>query len=135
MFLRLRRHLFSSPGFYRRAFDIERRAPPVFIEEFDSCGLSGVTTKWVGRSLHENPRVARALLENAEHLGRETESGRTVILHKIRQSDIAAMAGAARENVSRTPTELKRRNLICQSSGYYFINDKQKLLRVTEDIL
>jgi CRP/FNR family cyclic AMP-dependent transcriptional regulator len=44
-------------------------------------------------------RVARALLELAEHLGRETESGRIVILHKIRQSDIAAMAGVARENV------------------------------------
>ena len=80
-------------------------------------------------------RVARALLELAEHLGRETESGRTVILHKIRQSDIAAMAGVARENVSRTLTELKRRNLIGQSSSYYFINDKQKLLRETEDIV
>ena len=79
-------------------------------------------------------RVARALLELAEHLGRE-ESGRTVILHKIRQSDIAAMAGVARENVSRTLTELKRRNLIGQSSSYYFINDKQKLLRETKDIV
>ena len=35
-------------------------------------------------------RVARALLELAEHLGRETESDDVVILHKIRQSDIAA---------------------------------------------
>jgi len=78
-------------------------------------------------------RVARALLELAEHLGRETESGRIVILHKIRQSDIAAMAGVARENVSRTLTELKRRGLISQSSSYYFINDKRKLLRETED--
>lgn len=80
-------------------------------------------------------RVARALLELAEHLGRETESGRIVILHKIRQSDIAAMAGVARENVSRTLTELKRRGLISQSSSYYFINDKRKLLRETEDIV
>jgi CRP/FNR family transcriptional regulator, cyclic AMP receptor protein len=80
-------------------------------------------------------RVARALLELAEHLGRETESGRIVILHKIRQSDIAAMAGVARENVSRTLTELKRRGLIGQSSSYYFINDKRKLLRETEDIV
>src|SRR5712671_2633889 len=79
-------------------------------------------------------RVARALLELAEHLGSETESGRIVILHKIRQSDIAAMAGVARENVSRTLTELKRRGLIGQSSSYYFINDKRKLLRETEDI-
>jgi CRP/FNR family cyclic AMP-dependent transcriptional regulator len=78
-------------------------------------------------------RVARALLELAEHLGRETESGRIVILHKIRQSDIAAMAGVARENVSRTLTELKRRGLISQSSSHYFINDKPKLLRETED--
>jgi CRP/FNR family cyclic AMP-dependent transcriptional regulator len=79
-------------------------------------------------------RVARALLELAEHLGRETESGRIVILHKIRQSDIAAMAGVARENVSRTLTELKRRGLISQSSSYYSINDQRKLLRETEDL-
>ena len=79
-------------------------------------------------------RVARALLELAEHLGRETESGRIVILHKIRQSDIAAMAGVARENVSRTLTELKRRGLISQSTSYYFINDTRKLLRETEDL-
>jgi len=77
-------------------------------------------------------RVARALLELAEHLGRQMESGRIVILHKIRQSDIAAMAGVARENVSRTLTELKRRGLISQSSSYYSINDKAKLLRETE---
>ena len=80
-------------------------------------------------------RVVRALLELAEHLGREAESGRIVILHKIRQSDIAAMAGVARENVSRTLTELKRRGLIGQSSSYYIINDKRKLLRETEDIM
>src|SRR5712664_2515666 len=43
-------------------------------------------------------RVARALLELAEHLGQVTESGRIVILHKIRQSDIAAMAGEERKN-------------------------------------
>ena len=79
-------------------------------------------------------RVARALLELAEHLGRETETGQIVILHKIRQSDIAAMAGVARENVSRTLTELKRRGLISQSSGHYFINDQRKLLRETEDL-
>jgi CRP/FNR family transcriptional regulator len=79
-------------------------------------------------------RVARALLELAEHLGQETERGRIVILHKIRQSDIAAMAGVARENVSRTLTDLKRRGLISQSSSYYFINDKRKLVRETEDI-
>jgi CRP/FNR family transcriptional regulator, cyclic AMP receptor protein len=79
-------------------------------------------------------RVARAMLELAEHLGRETESGRIMILHKIRQSDIAAMAGVARENVSRTLTDWKRRGLISQSSSYYFIDDKRKMLRETEDL-
>ena len=79
-------------------------------------------------------RVARAMLELAEHLGRETESGRIIIVHKIRQSDIAAMAGVARENVSRTLTDWKRRGLVGQSSSYYFINDKRKLLRETEDL-
>jgi len=78
-------------------------------------------------------RVARALLELAEHLGRETEPGRITIFHKIRQSDIAAMAGVARENVSRTLTEWKRRGMIGQSSSYYFINDKTRLARETEE--
>ena len=78
-------------------------------------------------------RVARALLELAEHLGRETEPGRITIYHKIRQSDIAGMAGVARENVSRTLTEWKRRGLIGQSSQYYFINDKTRLARETEE--
>jgi CRP/FNR family cyclic AMP-dependent transcriptional regulator len=41
-------------------------------------------------------RVARAMLELAQHLGRETESGRITILHKIKQSDIAAMVQAWR---------------------------------------
>src|SRR5436189_5015060 len=79
-------------------------------------------------------RVARALLELAEHLGRETDSGRIVILHKIRQSDIAAMAGVARENVSRTLTELKRRGLITQSTSYYCIHHTRQLLREIEDL-
>src|SRR5437899_4008477 len=42
------------------------------------------------------------------------------------RSDIAAMAGVARENVSRTLTELKRRGVISQSSSYYFINDRSE---------
>jgi CRP-like cAMP-binding protein len=43
------------------------------------------------------------------------------------------MAGVARENVSRTLTELRRRGLIGQSSSYYFINDKRKLLHESND--
>jgi CRP/FNR family transcriptional regulator len=47
-------------------------------------------------------RVARALLQFARHLGEETETGRVFIQHNVTQSDLAAMAGVARESVSRT---------------------------------
>jgi CRP/FNR family transcriptional regulator, cyclic AMP receptor protein len=70
-------------------------------------------------------RVARALLDLAEHRGRETEPGRITIFHKIRQNDVAAMAGVARENVSRTLTEWKRRGLIGQSVKLVF-HQRQK---------
>jgi CRP/FNR family transcriptional regulator len=46
-------------------------------------------------------RVASTLLELAENFGQDVGSGRIVIRQKIGQSDIAAMAGIARENVSR----------------------------------
>jgi len=45
------------------------------------------------------------------------------------------MAGVARENVSRTLTDLKRRGLISQSTSYYFINDTRRLLRETDDLV
>jgi CRP/FNR family transcriptional regulator, cyclic AMP receptor protein len=48
-------------------------------------------------------RIARALLELAEDFGQEVASGRILIRQKIRQSDLAAMAGIARENVTRAP--------------------------------
>src|SRR6476619_7647701 len=46
-------------------------------------------------------RVARALLNLAEAFGRDVGSGRIVLRQKVTQSDLAAMAGIARENVSR----------------------------------
>jgi CRP/FNR family transcriptional regulator, cyclic AMP receptor protein len=46
-------------------------------------------------------RLARALLELAEFLGEDRGSGRVLIRHKIKRSDLAAMAGVAPENVSR----------------------------------
>ena len=78
-------------------------------------------------------RVARALLELAEHLGRETDSGRIVILHKIRQSDIAAMAGVARENVSRILSVWKRQNIVTRRSFYYTLKNTAALERELKD--
>ena len=49
-------------------------------------------------------RVARALLSLAEAFGRDIGQGRILIRQKVSQSDLAAMAGIARENVSRPST-------------------------------
>ena len=68
-------------------------------------------------------RLARALLELGEHAGEDDGVGRQVIRHKIGQSDLAAMAGVARENVSRVLSDWKQRKLVTRSSGYYCLND------------
>ena len=46
-------------------------------------------------------RVARALLSLADAFGQDVGGGRILIRQKVTQSDLAAMAGIARENVSR----------------------------------
>jgi CRP/FNR family cyclic AMP-dependent transcriptional regulator len=46
-------------------------------------------------------RVARAFLEIAEHMGEDSAHGRIVLNQKVNQADLAALAGVARENVSR----------------------------------
>jgi CRP/FNR family transcriptional regulator, cyclic AMP receptor protein len=72
-------------------------------------------------------RVASTLLELAGHFGHDVGSGRVVIRQKIGQSDIAAMAGIARENVSRILNDWKRRKLVSRLSGYYCIENKAQL--------
>ncbi len=66
-------------------------------------------------------RVARALLNLAKHLGRGAAPDRIEIPHRIRQGDLAAMAGVARENVSRTLGDWKRRNVIGTSSSMRYL--------------
>jgi len=81
----------------------------------------------VGSFLPVRGRVACTLLELAEDFGQDVGSGRIVIRQKIGQSDLAAMAGIARENVSRILNDWKRRKLISRLSGYYCLEDKAKL--------
>jgi CRP/FNR family transcriptional regulator, cyclic AMP receptor protein len=81
----------------------------------------------VGSFLPVKGRVACALLELAADFGQDVGSGRIVIRQKIGQSDLAAMAGIARENVSRILNDWKRRKLISRLSGYYCLEDKAKL--------
>jgi CRP/FNR family cyclic AMP-dependent transcriptional regulator len=77
-------------------------------------------------------RVALTLLELAQVFGQDVGSGRIVIRQKIGQSDLAAMAGIARENVSRILNDWKRRKLVSRLSGYYCLEDKAQLQNEAE---
>ena len=72
-------------------------------------------------------RVARTMLELAEHFGQGVGSGRIVIRQKIKQSDVAAMAGVARESVTRILNDWERRKLVTRLSGYYCLENKAQL--------
>ena len=74
-------------------------------------------------------RVARTLLELAENFGDDVGSGRIVIHQKIRQSDLAALAGIARETISRILNDWKRHKLVSRISGYYCLESKAQLER------
>jgi CRP/FNR family transcriptional regulator len=77
-------------------------------------------------------RLARALLDLAKFLGEEEASGCVWIRHKVSQSDLAAMAGVARENVSRVLSDWKRRKLVTRSNGYYCLHDVATLQRTAD---
>jgi CRP-like cAMP-binding protein len=74
-------------------------------------------------------RVARALLDLAEAFGQDVGQGRIVIRQKVSQSDLAAMAGIARENVSRILNDWIRDKLLTRLSGYYCLENKARLQR------
>jgi len=80
-----------------------------------------------GTFLPVKGRVARALLDLTKAFGNDVGAGRIVIRQKLSQSDVAAMAGIARENVSRILNEWMRLKLITRLSGYYCIESKAKL--------
>jgi CRP/FNR family cyclic AMP-dependent transcriptional regulator len=74
-------------------------------------------------------RVARALLELADGFGHNVGGGRVVIRQKVSQRDLAAMAGIARENVSRMMNEWMREKIITRLSGYYCLENPARLKR------
>ena len=76
-------------------------------------------------------RVARALIELAKHVGQDYPTpDASRLSHKVGQGDLAAMAGVARENVSRTLREWKRRELVTQNlQAYYCVNDTAALAK------
>ncbi|MEO1104886.1 MAG: helix-turn-helix domain-containing protein, partial [Pseudomonadota bacterium] len=68
-------------------------------------------------------RVAQTMLHLADMFGKDVGNDRRLVHHKISQADLAAMVGAARENVSRVLNDWKREGLISRFSGYYCIED------------
>jgi CRP-like cAMP-binding protein len=76
-------------------------------------------------------RVARAMLDLSEAFGQDVGQGRILIRQKISQSDVAAMAGIARENVSRILNDWIRDKLVSRLSGYYCLENKARLERET----
>jgi CRP-like cAMP-binding protein len=78
-------------------------------------------------------RVARALLSLADAFGRDIGEGRTLIRQKVSQSDLAAMAGIARENVSRVLNEWGNRSLVKRLAGYYCLENRAAIQRETEE--
>jgi CRP/FNR family transcriptional regulator, cyclic AMP receptor protein len=77
-------------------------------------------------------RLARALLSVAEYVGEKDSGGRIQLRLKISQGDLAAMAGVARENVSRTMSEWRKRDIVTRTSNYYCINDPKALAKDME---
>jgi CRP-like cAMP-binding protein len=74
-------------------------------------------------------RVARALLSLSEAFGRDVGDGRILVRQKVTQSDLAAMAGIARENVSRVLQDWMKRKLVNRLAGYYCLEDPNALRR------
>jgi len=69
-------------------------------------------------------RVARALLSLAEAFGHDVGNGRILVRQKVTQSDLGAMAGIARENVSRILKEWTDKALVSRLAGYYCLEKK-----------
>ena len=77
-------------------------------------------------------RAARCLLSLAEGFGQDVGNGRILVRQKITQSDLAAMAGIARENVSRILKDWMRRSLVSRLAGYYCLENKAAIEREAE---
>jgi CRP/FNR family transcriptional regulator, cyclic AMP receptor protein len=74
-------------------------------------------------------RVARALLSLAEAFAHDVGNGRILIRQKVTQSDLAAMAGISRENVSRILNHWMRSAVVSRLSGYYCLENRAALER------
>ncbi len=72
-------------------------------------------------------RVARALMQFAQQLGEDAGDGQMLIRHRITQSDLAAMAGVARESVSRTLGDWKRHKVLERATRAGYVVHRARL--------
>lgn len=74
-------------------------------------------------------RVARVLLSLADAFGHDVGNGRVLIRQKVRQDDVAAMAGISRENVSRILAHWTRGAVVSRLAGYYCLENRGAIER------
>ncbi len=77
-------------------------------------------------------RVARAFASLAEGLGAPQAGGRILLAQRVTQSDIAGMAGVARENASRAINEFLRDGVLARVKGCYAIEKPERLRQLAE---
>jgi CRP-like cAMP-binding protein len=83
-------------------------------------------------SLSIKARAARALLSLGEAFGKDVGAGRILIRQKVSQGDLAAMAGIARENLSRILQDWMDAKLVSRLAGYYCVESKAALERAAD---
>jgi len=83
-------------------------------------------------SLSIRARAARALLSLGEAFGKDVGSGRVLVRQKVSQADLAAMAGIARENLSRILQDWARDKVVSRLAGYYCLERKEALQRAAD---
>ncbi len=77
-------------------------------------------------------RVAQTLLQLADSFGKPLDGDRILVNYKLGQAEIANMAGAARENVSRVLNEWKRAGVVSRINGYYCLEQPKTLEQASQ---
>lgn len=111
----------ANPLVYREALKILTRR----LRQTNDSMVAQGTVSVVGR-------VARAFATLAQGLGERQKSGGILLPHKITQTDIAGMAGVARENASRAINELLRDGILARQGSNYVIARPEDLEDLAE---
>jgi CRP-like cAMP-binding protein len=124
----------EEPAIAREDYDHRRKrqSQSIAVTKADGSYKGRHDALAVTTFLSAKGRLARALIDLAEYVGEDNGGGRIQLRLKISQGDLAAMAGVARENVSRTISEWRKRDIVTTSSNYYRINNPRALAQDME---